>query len=121
MCMKSRASWDFLSEYIPDLASIAEPLWRVTHQKYQFVFGREQKAAFQEIKDRVSDAKTLAYFKLGCKTTVVADASPVGLGAVLLQEHKGQHKVISYASYSLTDVEKRYSQTEKEAIGLVWA
>ena len=112
---------NFLSEYIPDLASIAEPLWRVTRQKYQFVFGREQKVAFQEIKDHVSDAKTLAYFKLGCKTTVVADASPVGLGAVLLQEHKGQHKVISYASYSLTDVEKRYSQTEKEALGLVWA
>ena len=112
---------NFLSKHIPDLAPIAEPLWRVTRQKYQFVFGREQKAAFQEIKDSVSDAETLAYFKLGCKTTVVADASPVSLGAVLLQEHKGQHKVISYASYSLTDVEKRYSQTEKEALGLVWA
>jgi len=48
------------------------------------------------------------------------DASPVGLGAVLTQVQGGCERVVAYASHSLTDVERRYSQTEKEALGLVW-
>jgi len=48
------------------------------------------------------------------------DASPVGLEAVLTQVQGGCERVVAYASHSLTDVERRYSQTEKEALGLVW-
>ena len=50
---------------------------------------------------------------------VIADASPVGLDAVLVQEQDGVFRVISYAGHSLSDTERRYSQTEKEAIALV--
>lgn len=52
---------------------------------------------------------------MGAKTHVIADARPVGVCAVLVQEQKEQQRVISYASRSLTDVERRYSQTKKEA------
>ena len=46
-------------------------------------------------------------------------ARPVGLGAVLIQEQQGSKRVISYASKNLSEVEKRNSQTEKEA-AVVW-
>ena len=48
-------------------------------------------------------------------------ASPVGLGAVLTQLQENEWQVISYTSRSLTDVERRYSQIEKEASAFVWA
>ena len=45
----------------------------------------------------------------------------MGLGAVLTQVQGGCKRVVAYASRSLPDVEHRYSHTEKEALGLVWA
>ena len=49
------------------------------------------------------------------------DASPVGLRAVLVQEQKGENHAISYVIRELSDVERRYSQTEQEAPRIVWA
>ena len=67
------------------------------------------------------NANTLAYYNKNALTKVIADASPVGLGAVLVQEQRDGLVTVCYASRSLTDCERRYSQTEKEALSLVWA
>ena len=53
-------------------------------------------------------------------TTIYVDASPVGLGAILMQKHPDGQKVITYASKALSPVEQRYSQTEREALAVVW-
>ena len=67
------------------------------------------------------DVDTLAYFNPALKTRVVADASPVGLGAVLLQERNKVWRTVCYANKTLSSVERRYLQTEKEALALVWS
>ena len=81
----------------------------------------EQRKVFNELKKRLSNAEILGYFDKDAKTLIIADANPVGLGAVLIQEQQGRKRIISYASKSLSDVERRYSQTEKEALAVVWA
>jgi hypothetical protein len=76
---------------------------------------------FSVIKSQLANAESLSYFDKDAKTMIIADATPVGLGAVLIQEQDGKERVVSYPSRFLTSVERRYSQTEKEALGLVWA
>ena len=111
----------FSARFIPDFATTADPLRKLTHTGAKFVWGPGEQQAFDRLKDQVATAAALAYFDPAAPTQVIADASPVGLGAVLVQRHDGIHRPIAYASRTLTPVERRYSQTEKEALGLVWA
>ena len=70
---------------------------------------------------RFCSAGTLAYFDVKRQTRIVADGSPWALGAIPVQKHDDLWHVVSCASQSLTDVERKYSQTEREALALVWA
>ena len=49
------------------------------------------------------------------------DASLRGLGACLIQQHKGKDQPIAFASKSLTDVETRYANIERELLAIVFA
>ena len=111
----------FSARFIPDFATTADPLRRLARKGEQFMRGKEQENSFQKLKSQVASAPVLAYFDKDAPTRVIADASPVGLGAVLVQEKNGESCAVCYASRSLSQVERRYSQTEKEALALVWA
>lgn len=116
---------NFVGKWIPNLATLTEPIRQVLRQKLNkhaditSFWKKEQKQAFVDLKKSLSEIPTLGYYNPNDKTRIIADASPVGLGAILIQFDSSGPRVISYGHKSLTDVEKRYSQTEKEA--LVWA
>ena len=112
---------DLSARFIPNFATIAEPLRAISRQGTPFVWGSEQEASFQELKQQLASAPVLAYFDKEAHTRVIADASPVGLGAVIVQEKNSLGRAVWYASRSLSSVERKYSQTEKEALALVWA
>jgi len=65
----------------------------------------------------------MAYFNPHKETELTTDASPVGQSVILSQRTPGQNnrQVVAYASRSLSDVERRYSQTGKEVLAIVWA
>ena len=111
----------YSSKFIPNFSQVAEPLRKLLRKDQAFIWGVEQQRAFEELKGLMTSAKALAYFRGDCKTRIVADAGPDGLGAVLLQFQEGEWRAVSYASRNLTEVERRYAQTEKEALALVWA
>ena len=112
---------NFVARFIPDLATKAVPLHRLLHKDAKFRWGPEQEKSFNQLKQSLVDASNLSYFDLNAETQVIADASPVGIGVVLVQKQNNEYKVICYARRSLTAIERKYSQTEREALGLVWA
>ena len=98
---------NYSSRFIPQFATLSVPLRRLTKKDVPFVFGTEQKRSFRALKTSLSDTGTLAYFDKNAPSKVIADASPVGLGAVLVQEQRGEEIAVWYASRSLTDCERR--------------
>lgn len=111
----------YVGKFIPNLATISEALRKLTRKNETFRWEQKQEEAFQKLKEIISTEMTLGYYDVDDKAQLFADASPVGLGAVLIQHNEDGPRVISFASKSLSDVEKRYCQTEKEALALVWA
>jgi len=69
----------------------------------------------------MGSTQTLAYYDKDASTTVIANASPVGLGYVFYQIQEDVPIVVAYGHRWLSDVESRYSRIEREALGLMWA
>lgn len=85
------------------------------------MWNNEQQEAFDKLKQGLMNHSTLGYYNVNDRTQVIADASPVGLGAVLIQFKDNDPRIISFANRSLKQPERNYAQPEKEALALVWA
>ena len=108
---------DHCGQLIKDYATISDPLLRLNKQNTQWSWSDEQEKAFTCPKEQLSDDLIMSYFDPKKEIEIILDASPVGLGAILTEDNK----VLSCASRALTEIESRYSHTEREALAIVWA
>ncbi|GFT66402.1 retrovirus-related Pol polyprotein from transposon gypsy [Trichonephila clavipes] len=76
----------YFRKYIKDYSKIAKPLSDLTRKENLFVFGTQQKEAFEKLKKIVSEGPILHLYKYGRKTELHTDAYKQGYGAILLQE-----------------------------------
>ncbi|CAC5397219.1 unnamed protein product [Mytilus coruscus] len=107
---------NYCGRYIPDFSTVSAPLRELTRAKTKWIWSSRHQDAFDELKRLLASAKTLAYYNSNAETHVIVDASPVGLGAILSQKQSdGNFRPVTFASRTLTNVEQRYSQTEREA------
>ena len=110
-----------LGKFTPHLAQLTQPLRGLLSKGTAWIWGPDQSDAFSRVKDELSKPTILALYDPQAPTTVSADASSYGLGAVLLQESDKQWRPVAYASRSMTETERRYAQIEKEALAITWA
>ena len=107
---------NYLSRYTPDLATITAPLRDLTKKDVIFVWGPEHQRAFDNVKEAITTASTLAYCDTNKLITIQTDASKRGVGATLLQHGRP----VAYASKSLTETESNYCNIEREMLGIVF-
>ena len=87
-----------------EMANYAQYAWTTIHQQ-----------SFKKHTAALATSPCIAYFDKDKETSIVVDASPVGISAVLSRNTPGQNdpKIIPCASRALIDPEKKYSLTEK--------
>ena len=111
-----------MSKFVPNLSSKTKPLRDLISTKNLWTWGPNQQRAFEETKQLVGSPTILALYDPSANTVVSADASAYGLGGVLTQKQpSGEWQPVSFISRSLTPTEQKYSQIEKETLGLTWA
>ena len=65
----------YCGKFVPDFATITEPLRQLTHYKADFVWNEEQESVSCKIKTFNSKDSVSSYFHPALKTKIVADAS----------------------------------------------
>lgn len=61
---------NYLGKYVPNLATVGQPLYELLKSKPAWTWGPVQQAAFKQIKELLTISLTLVYFNVH-KTTVV--------------------------------------------------
>lgn len=112
---------NFYRQFIPDCAELQAPLTKLLKKGQSWSWGPEQEHALRRLVSVLADTAELQLPDLNREFVIQTDASDLGLGAVLLQEHGGVLRPVAFASRSLTPAEKNYSVTEKECLAIVFA
>ena len=131
---------NFLGKFIQGLSSLRSSLQGLIKKDAEYVWTGTHTNAFNTIKEAICQETLLAYYDKDKPVFIEVDASGQGLGAVLLQgnileeellaspQTEGRYlsfrnrlKPIAFASKSLSDAETRYSNIERELLGVVWA
>ena len=111
---------NFYRKFLVSAAAILEPLNVLLRKDVHWGWKADHSKAFQDSKTALLDA-CLIHFDPNLPIVVSADSSKYGLGAVLCQQKDGAELPVVFASRSLNKAERNYSQTEKEALALVFA
>jgi transposase InsO family protein len=112
----------YYRQYIADYASVALPLTELTKKGNPFVWGQEQQAAFDALKQALTRAPILAHADPSKPYVLYTDASDKAVGAILVQNDSEKvERVIAYLSHKLSGAQLRWPTIEKEAFGVVYA
>ena len=110
---------NYYGKFLPNLASVLAPLYRLLRREVKWVWSDAEKRAFQKAKDMLLEPAVLAHFDPSLPVILACDASPFGVGCILSQVHGDGEHPVAYHSRSLNSTESRYSQTDREGLAVV--
>ena len=92
------------------------------HEEAKVLLGTAQQDTFIIFKKRLTSAEVMDFYNPDAETDLIMDSSPIGLGAILSQKQAdGNFRPFAYGSNALSPVQQQYSQTEQEALAVLWS
>ena len=95
----------YLAKFCPNLSTHTSHLRELEKKGIIWTWDHEHRQQFARLKEMITEAPTLKYYKMDEPVTIQCDASSTGLGATLLQNDQP----VAYASRALTKAEKQYA------------
>ncbi|KAK6763534.1 hypothetical protein RB195_024018 [Necator americanus] len=113
---------NYYGSFVAEMRHLRAPLAALLKKNVPFKWNEECEAAFNRAKEVLASGLLLTHFDPSLDIIVAADASDLGIGAVILHRMPdGTEKAIWHASRSLTAAERNYGQIEKEGVALIFA
>ena len=112
-----------VGEFNPDVAHATAAITNIT-KKDNFHWNEDLERSFQMAKNILSGPSCLKHFNPDWYTSLMVDASRIGLGFVLVQQHdkhKAPFVLIQCGSRKVNPTEARYAICELECLAVVWA
>ena len=111
----------YYSRFLPNLSTILRPLHELLETGKKWKWTQQCEDAVNEVKRLITSDLVLTHYNPELPVTLACDASSYGLGCVLNHVMPdGEERPIAFASRTLNNAEKRYSQIDKEALAIVW-
>ena len=122
--LKELQAWlgliNYYSKFVRNLSTVLAPLYRLLKKGEPWCWGQDQEKAFQAGKDLLQSSQVLAHFDETAPIILSCDASPYGIGCVLsLVDRQLGERPVAFYSRSLTETQKRYSQTDREGLAII--
>lgn len=112
----------FYMKFVKSMSALRAPLDHLMKKDVDFEWTRSCQEAFDKFKEVLQSDLLLMHYNPDLPITIATDASQYGIGAVAYHTlPDGSLKAFYHASRRLTTAESKYSQIEKEALGIVFA
>jgi len=109
----------YYMKFVPSFAAIVTPL-RDCLKQDAWLWTPECQQAFLQLKQKIAAPPVLSHFDIDARTIVSCDASGSAVGACLSQIKDGVERPIAFASRALSEAERKYSVSEREALACIY-
>ena len=102
-CRSFTGMVNFLGMFCLELQKLLKPIYYLTRKGRQFIWGKEQQNAFEEINCRLVRSPILHIPNCEGRFHLYSDTSKFTMGSTLYQIQNGKPKLIAYASTILPE------------------
>ena len=111
----------YYRQFVPNYATVSEPLTCLMRKEVKFHWGADQAAAFTSLKALLVSSDVMAAPQMDKPYKLYTDACDYAVGGILVQDDvKGVEKVIQYVSHALSRTQRKWATIEKEAYAVVY-